>query len=185
MRSRTAATVAANWPAPPSARSSRVTLVTTTWRRPSRAGRLGDAPRLVGVDGAGPPPRGVARRLATRDRRQNRQARVHVSPRMRKVAVPEAKHSPLLGQRASSQTVCSSSSSSRAPVARYCRGAGALTLQPRRLAPAGGAPVIGSGRVAHGLTACACRARARPARPRRSPRRAWGGRGWWPPRRPA
>ena len=48
--------------------------------------------------------------------------------------MPDEKHSPLLGQRASRQTVCSSSSSSRAPVARYCRGAGALTLEPRRLA---------------------------------------------------
>ena len=59
---------------------------------------------------------------------QKRQARVHASPRMRKVAVPDAKHSPLLGQRASSQTVCRSSSSSRAPVARNCRAR-------RRLAP--------------------------------------------------
>ena len=46
------AIVAANCPAPPSARSSRVTLVTTTWRRPSRRAASRHAPRLVGVERA-------------------------------------------------------------------------------------------------------------------------------------
>ena len=35
------------------------------------------------------------------------QARVHTSPRIMKVAVPASQHSPMLGQPASSQTVCS------------------------------------------------------------------------------
>ena len=38
---------------------------------------------------------------------QNGQRRVHRSPRIMKVAVPLPKHSPMLGQEASSQTVCS------------------------------------------------------------------------------
>src|SRR5574343_1426306 len=38
---------------------------------------------------------------------QNGQRRVHRSPRIMKVAVPRPKHSPMFGQVASSQTVCS------------------------------------------------------------------------------
>ncbi len=81
----------------------------------------------TGRDGRRPRPRAAARRRRARagrtgdatDRRRSRSARVQASPRMRKVAVPAAKHSPRLGQRAASQTVCrSSSSSSAAPVAR-------------------------------------------------------------------
>ncbi len=38
---------------------------------------------------------------------QNGQRRVHTSPRIMKLAVPLPKHSPMLGQEASSHTVCS------------------------------------------------------------------------------
>lgn len=37
---------------------------------------------------------------------QNRHLRVHVSPRIRKVAVPQPQHSAILGHLASSHTVC-------------------------------------------------------------------------------
>jgi hypothetical protein len=81
-RSRTAATAAANWAAPPSGRSSRVTLVITTWRsarrRAASATRRGSSESRAHRPAA--PPVSTA---------QNRQPRVHVSPRMRNVAVPE------------------------------------------------------------------------------------------------
>ena len=40
------------------------------------------------------------------DTSQNGQRRVQMSPKIIKVAVPALKHSPILGQLASSQTVC-------------------------------------------------------------------------------
>ena len=51
VRPRMAAMVAANPPAPPSARSSRATLVITAWARPIRCDRLGHPLRLARVEG--------------------------------------------------------------------------------------------------------------------------------------
>ena len=95
--SRTAAMHCAKCSAPPSRRSSRSTLVITTyfsaisamvsarWRGSSTSG------------GSGVP----------WPTSQNGQRRVHRSPRIMKVAVPWPKHSPRLGHEASSHTVCS------------------------------------------------------------------------------
>ena len=88
--------VAAKIEAPPSARSSRSTEVTTAWRRPRRATA---SPTRRGSSASTSPPR---RPLFTA---QKAHARVQVSPRIMKVAVPAFQHSPRLGQRASSQTV--------------------------------------------------------------------------------
>ena len=66
---------------------------------PQRLDRFADAARLVEVE---------RRRLAVATA-QKPQARVQMSPRIMKVAV-RGQHSPMLGQRASSQTVCSSRS---------------------------------------------------------------------------
>ncbi len=82
--------------APPSLRSSRLTLVMTAcfkfialtaWatRSGSRKSRGDGCPRLMS---------------------QNPQERVQTSPNIKKVAVPEPQHSPMLGHMASSQTVC-------------------------------------------------------------------------------
>ena len=94
--SRTRRMVSAKWAAPPSGKSSRSTEVMTTWRRfifsAASATRRGSS----GSRGAGRPVRTL----------QKRQLRVQVSPIMRKVAVPIPQHSPMLGQCASSQTVC-------------------------------------------------------------------------------
>ena len=92
--------VAAIAPAPPSARSSRATHVTTAWARPIRltasATRSGsEASRANGL------------RVSIR---QNAQARVQRSPLTMKVAVPSAQHSKMLGHPASSQTVTRSRS---------------------------------------------------------------------------
>ena len=81
--------------APPSRRSSRSTLVTTTYFRPMSATVLA---RLRGSEGSG----GLGRPWATS---QNEQRRVHTSPRIMKVAVPWPKHSWMFGQLASSHTV--------------------------------------------------------------------------------
>ncbi len=87
--------VAAMWAAPPSGRSSRLTLVTTAnsrrrWRTVS-ATRRGSSSR----SGCTRPP-GML---------QNVQCRVQTCPMSRNVAVPLPKHSPRLGQFASSHTV--------------------------------------------------------------------------------
>ncbi len=87
--------VAAKWAAPPSARSSRLTDVTTTWRSPRRA--TADATRS---GSAGSTARG--RPCVTA---QKPQFRVQVSPSSMKVAVLCPQHSPMFGQRASWQTV--------------------------------------------------------------------------------
>ncbi len=83
--------------APPSARSSRFTLVITACRsfmdRTARATRSGSSQS----SGSGRPVW----------MSQNPQERVQVSPIIRKVAVPWPQHSPMLGHLASSQTVCS------------------------------------------------------------------------------
>ena len=75
-------------------------MVTTTCFRFISLGGLGDAPRLVCVRD----------RWAAGVDAQNPQFRVHTLPRIMKVAVPRAQHSPMFGQRASSQTVFRASS---------------------------------------------------------------------------
>jgi hypothetical protein len=94
-RSRMRRMVIAKRVAPPSGSSSRFTEVITTWERPmartASATRLGSSQSME---------RGRPVRTA-----QKRQERVHTSPRIMKVAVPCPQHSPMLGQRASSQTV--------------------------------------------------------------------------------
>ena len=70
--------------APPSGRSSRSTLVITTWRRPRRAA----ASATWAGSSASTPGRGSP--LFTL---QNPQRRVHVSPRIMNVAVPAFQHS--------------------------------------------------------------------------------------------
>jgi hypothetical protein len=92
--------VSAKIAAPPSSRSSRSTDVITTYCKPivctASATRAGSATSSsVGL------PCGTA---------QYPQARVQTSPRIMKVAVPWCQHSPMFGQRASSQTVFSRSS---------------------------------------------------------------------------
>ena len=89
--------VCAQWPAPRSGRSSRSTDVTTTWRRPIFSAA---AATLAGSSRSRSSPT-LRERTA-----QYRQARVHVSPMIWNVAVPRPQHSPMFGQRASSQTVC-------------------------------------------------------------------------------
>ncbi len=91
---RTARTVAAKWAAPPSARSSRLTEVITTYSSPSsRAAR---------------PTRSGSSRSSQTGRpcstAQYPQFLVHTSPRIMKVAVRSSQHSPMFGQWASSQT---------------------------------------------------------------------------------
>jgi hypothetical protein len=59
---------------------------------------------------------------------QKPQRRVHVSPRIMKVAVPLSQHSPMLGQAASSHTVWRPSPSIRFFSSRNFGPPGALTL---------------------------------------------------------
>ena len=82
--------------APPSARSSRFTLVITTWRKPSW--RTDSATRFGSAQSSG---RGRPVAIS-----QKPQERVQISPIIRKVAVPRPQHSPIFGHCASSQTVC-------------------------------------------------------------------------------
>jgi hypothetical protein len=103
---RMAAMVRAKWRAPPSRRSSRSTLVMTTWRRPSLATasatrRGSSSSRALGMP------------VMTL---QKAQARVQVSPMIIMVAWRWDQHSPMLGQAASSQTVTSLFSRIRARV---------------------------------------------------------------------
>ena len=91
--------VSATIPAPPSGRSSRATIVTTTclspiWRVAS-ATRRGSSASVIG---------GRPVSMA-----QKPQFRVQTLPRIMNVAVPSAQHSPMFGQRASSHTVLSAS----------------------------------------------------------------------------
>ena len=65
---------------------------------------------------------------------QKPQRRVHVSPRIMKVAVPRCQQSPMLGQAASAQTVFSPSSSIMRDSSRYLGEPGALTLNQDGLA---------------------------------------------------
>ena len=95
---RIAPTVRAIAPAPPSRRSSRATMVTTTWRSPIRTT---DSATRRGSSRSTPPGNPVRTE-------QNRQRRVQTLPSIMKVAVPcVPQHSWMLGQRASSHTVWS------------------------------------------------------------------------------
>ena len=102
-RSRMAVMVSAKMRDPPSGRSSRATLVTTTcsscMTATASATRRGSSSSNQ-----------VGRPVLTA---QNPQARVQVSPRIMIVAVRWSQHSPMFGQRASSQTVLRSSPRSR------------------------------------------------------------------------
>ncbi len=92
---RMARTVSAKCAAPPSARSSRSTEVTTTCLRPMWATASATRWGSVGSSGSGRP-------VATL---QKAQARVQTSPMIMKVACLTDQHSPMLGQAASSHTV--------------------------------------------------------------------------------
>jgi hypothetical protein len=81
--------------APPSGRSSRSTLVTTTWRRPSVATASATRRGSSASSARGMP-------VATL---QKEQARVQVSPMIIMVAWRCDQHSPMFGQAASSHTV--------------------------------------------------------------------------------
>ena len=93
--------VAAKIAAPPSGRSSRLTDVMTACVRRICATALATR---IGSSASGA---ASGRPVFTA---QKPQARVQVSPRIMKVAVPASQHSPMFGQRASSQTVCRRSS---------------------------------------------------------------------------
>jgi hypothetical protein len=86
---------AAKWPAPPSARSSRSTEVTTTWLRPSSRTA---AATFSGSNGSSRPGSPVFTL-------QKAQARVQMSPMIITVACRWVQHSPMLGQAAASHTV--------------------------------------------------------------------------------
>ena len=91
--SRTATTAAANCAAPPSGRSSRVTLVIDHVPQSQTPRRLGDPARLVLVQRAHSAARASRlphAGLPSPSTAQNVHARVHTSPRIRKVAVPAA-----------------------------------------------------------------------------------------------
>ena len=75
--------VAANPPAPPSARSSRATQVITAWARPIRS-------TASATRSGSPASRGRGWRVSTW---QNPQARVQRDPLIMKVAVPSDQHS--------------------------------------------------------------------------------------------
>jgi hypothetical protein len=77
--------------APRSGRSSRSTDVITAWRRPMRAMERATRAGSSGSFQVGLPVLTL----------QKPQRRVHVSPRIMKVAVPRSQHSPTLGQAAS------------------------------------------------------------------------------------
>ena len=94
-RARIASTHAATWAMPPSARSSRATIVSTAWSRPMRSTPRRRAP-------ARRPPGASGLRVSTR---QKPHARVQRSPSTMNVAVPSAQHSDRFGQPASSHTV--------------------------------------------------------------------------------
>ncbi len=95
LNSRMALMQSTKWAAPPSRKSSRSTLVTTTYFRPMS---LTVCARCSGSAASG----GLGRPWATS---QNEQRRVQTSPRIMKVAVPWPKHSWMFGQLASSHTV--------------------------------------------------------------------------------
>src|SRR5271156_1846654 len=110
--------VAAKCDAPPSARSSRSTDVTTTCCKPSLA--TASAIRRGSSASSG--------RTLPCATAQYGQLRVHTSPISMKVAVRCEKHSPMLGQHASWQTECNFSSARIALVRKYSGDTGARTL---------------------------------------------------------
>ena len=91
--------VAAQCAAPPSSRSSRSTQVITVWRR-SSAASISATRRGSSASGGSGRPVGTS---------QKRQLRVQMPPRIMIVSARRLQHSPMLGQEALSQTVCSSS----------------------------------------------------------------------------
>ena len=93
---RIARMVAAKCAAPPSARSSRSTEVTTTCSSPSVATACATCSGSASSSAPGSPVFTL----------QKAQARVQVSPMIIMVAWRFSQHSPMLGQPASSQTVC-------------------------------------------------------------------------------
>jgi len=95
-RSRTARMQSTKCCAPPSRRSSRSTLVITTYPRRSAAIVFA---RFAGSSASS----GSGRPCPTS---QNGQRRVQMSPMIMNVAVPLPKHSPMFGHEASSHTVC-------------------------------------------------------------------------------
>ena len=153
--------------APPSRRSSRSTLVTTTYFRPMSATVRA---RFSGSPASG----GFGRPWATS---QNEQRRVQTSPRIMKVAVPWLKHSWMFGQLASSHTVTRRFSRSlalscghRVAATGCARGSTTACAAParRRTAPAS-------------ARSCRRRAASRPAaaaRRRRRRRRRRAGWSW-------
>ena len=94
---RTARIVCAICSAPPSSRSSRSTLVITTWFSPSFSTATATRPGSNTSSASGRP-------VATL---QKVHPRVHTSPMIIMVAWPWLQHSPTFGQAASSQTVTS------------------------------------------------------------------------------
>ena len=96
--SRSRRMVSAKMGAPPSFRSSRLTLVTTACFTP--ISRAASATRL----GSSQSRPSSGRPVFTA---QNPQLRVQTFPRIMNVAVPAVQHSPIFGQRALWQTVCS------------------------------------------------------------------------------
>ena len=116
--SRIARIVSATIAAPPSGRSSRATMVTTTCFRPmslvASATRRGSSRSVIG---------GRPVSMA-----QKPQFRVHTLPRIMNVAVPSAQHSPRFGQRASSHTVLRASSRRTCFVFAYVAPAPMRTL---------------------------------------------------------
>ena len=120
--------VSAKCRAPPSARSSRSTEVITTCASPSFARRLRDMHRArCGSSAPGSPVLTL----------QKAQARVQVSPRIMKVACFFSQHSPILGQPASSQTVCRPFSRTMALGRRIAPGDRRLDADPVGLAQHG------------------------------------------------
>jgi hypothetical protein len=118
LSARTASIVLRKWSAPPSRKSSRATAVITTWR--SRMRLVASATRFGSSGSSG---KGLAVVTA-----QKRQARVHRSPPIMKVAVPLLQHSQWLGHLALSHTVCRFSSCNND---RVCANAGVVGRLPR------------------------------------------------------
>ena len=116
---------AAKCAAPPSGRSSRSTVVTTTWRRPSRATASATRVRLV--------MRPARPGMAGGDVAEA-QARVQISPMIIMVAWRCDQHSPMLGQAASSQTVARRLLAHQGLGFVVDRMGGRLDPDPRRLA---------------------------------------------------
>ena len=141
---RTARMQAAKCPAPPSRRSSRSTLVITTYWRPSSATVSARWRASCGSGGCGRP-------WATS---QKGQRRVHRSPSTMKVAVPLPKHSPMFGHEASSQTVCRRASRSTCLTSRKRSPCETRTRIQAGFAKAGAASTVIGMRAVFRLPRC-------------------------------